>query len=175
MITKGMVLVVMGVIHMINGTETNTTSNLMKLGMIISVFRYGQSWLYVGFAFLPSQVEPFCTSSRRRIYRGAPNSHLLINLTVKQLLFSALAVLPFIGVREVYGLKIFIDESYKDQDSKFATSKSAKYILSAIPELVTILIFCFVGIKTRHMSKLAKDNKYTVVEGVGAGYQWPER
>jgi hypothetical protein len=58
MITIAMVLVVMGVIHMINKTETHTTDGLMKLGMVITVLCYGQTWLYAGFSFYPSQQEP---------------------------------------------------------------------------------------------------------------------
>ncbi|KAG0646430.1 hypothetical protein D0Z07_7622 [Hyphodiscus hymeniophilus] len=157
MITVAMVLVVMGVIHMIDKTQTKTSENLMKLGMIITVFCYGQCWLYVGLSFLPSQVEP-----------SAPA--LAEGLT---LLYGVIAALPFIGIRQVYGLKIFIDDLNNEGNSKFATSKPAKYLLSAIPEFLAICIFCFVGIRTRHLSKLVKGSKYTVVEGVGQGYQGP--
>jgi hypothetical protein len=91
----------------------------------------------------------------------------------KQLLYGALGALPFIGVRQLYGIIIFLDDIKDKQDSKFATSKPLKYLMSAIPELVAICIFCFVGIKTRHISKLVKGSKYTVVEGVGSSYQGP--
>ena len=53
-----MVLVVMGVIHMIEKTETHTSDGLMKLGMVITVICYGQAWLYAGFSFYPSQQDP---------------------------------------------------------------------------------------------------------------------
>ena len=52
------------------------------------------------------------------------------------------------------------------ENAKFVTSKPLKYILSAIPELIAISIYCWVGIKSRHIKKAFKASKYTVVEGM---------
>jgi hypothetical protein len=81
--------------------------------------------------------------------------------------------LPFIGIRLVYGIMIFIDDLNNKENSTFATSKPLKYLLSAIPEFIAICIFCYVGIKSRHISKLLKGSKYTVVEGVGPAHHGP--
>jgi hypothetical protein len=77
--------------------------------------------------------------------------------------------LPFIGVRMVYGIIIFIDMINHKQDAKFPTSKPLKYLLSAIPELIAVATLCFVGIKTRHIKKAFKASKYTQVEGMAPG------
>ena len=63
----------------------------------------------------------------------------------------------------------FIDMINNKENAKIVTSVPIKMLLSAIPELIAISAFCFVGIKSRHISKLIKGSKYTVVESMGQG------
>ena len=53
-----MLLVVMGIIHMMNNTETHTTKTLMEIGMVIMVLCYTLSWLYTIYSYFGSQQEP---------------------------------------------------------------------------------------------------------------------
>jgi hypothetical protein len=85
------------------------------------------------------------------------------------LLRGVVIALPFIGVRLAYGIITFIAMINDKENAKIVTSKPLKYILSAIPELIAIAVYCWVGIKSRHIKKAFKAGKYTVVEGMGPG------
>lgn len=171
LITAAMVLIVIGIIAMMHNKETHTTKTLMQIGIATMVVCYGLVWLWTIFSFFGSQQELSSPAYEDGTTVSAPldfPAHIIL-ANLKQLLRGIVIALPFIAVRLGYGVITFIDMINNKTDAKIVTSKPLKYALSAIPELIAIAVYCWVGIKTRHIKDAFKASKYTVVEGMQQG------
>ncbi|KAN0096524.1 hypothetical protein V8E51_015329 [Hyaloscypha variabilis] len=138
LVIGAILLVIFGVIKEMDD-EPHTPGTLIKVGVIGVLLAWGIlcTWTLLSW-FQPPEHMP-----ENQAYNDGTT-----------LLLGVLFALPFLGLRELYGmLSVFI------KDPNFKNNTAAKVVLSVIPEMIVTVLFAQAGTRTRNINRLRNMDK----------------
>lgn len=145
-VVAGLVLVMIGVMNEMK-MDVPVPNTMMKVGVIL----LASAWFFLVIWALHSLKQP---QQDRMAVPAFDDATLLI--------WGIITALPFIGCRALYALlSTFV------QSASFRDSQAVKAAMSTAPEIVTVIVLVYMGVKTKDMSKLRKMNKEQYIAALG--------
>jgi hypothetical protein len=145
---------VTGVVKMSDGDAAG--QDFLKIGIAVVLVCWVLLiiWTLASLKGAYTDVDAVAYAEGRTVSARTPHQKQSKTDSILQLLYGVVAVLPFIGVREIYAAGSDFATS-----SDFTTSFALKVALSVVPEIIVVVILVYGGLKTRNISQVLRNGE----------------
>lgn len=161
LVVVSLVLVIVGIVQFEEKKTTKTTKDLLKAGIALVML----NWVLLNLGALVSwrsrkviRTSPGYNNGTK-VSRNTIALEMMTLLTKLQLLVAVAIAIPFILIRVIYAAISLILE-VDGSSSGFPRSRTAKIVMSVVPEMIVVAILLAAGIVTR-------DIKHSYTRGHG--------
>ncbi|MCJ1399121.1 hypothetical protein MMC11_002323 [Xylographa trunciseda] len=135
-VTIALILIIVGVVNLENGTLNTTTTSLLQAGAAVLIVCWAALVLWTRLSMREQGKDLDATA-----YTDGT-----------KLLYAVLIALPLVAVRLIYAVVSLLME-VNGTGSGFTTSVAAKVLMSVVPEMLATIVFVVAGVATRDMHK----------------------